>query len=172
MRKQRMATCHPDRLHSAKELCKTCYNIQYLEQPENRARLKEYYVQYRARPEVQNRVKARTAQPRIKAQKKAYDARPSSKVLKFLRRYPKCKMFGEQLLALYMISPNDRLCFLCGNSGEGIVHMHHNHDTGEVLGWTHSRCNINEGFVPAIVSMLRDRRSNGLSDLPGWPILP
>lgn len=62
-----------------------------------------------------------------------------------IQEYAQPKATAEQVLKFY----ENRLCILCGGELDWISSrptLHHSHETGEVMGFTHNACNVVEGI--------------------------
>ncbi len=61
---------------------------------------------------------------------------------------------SEELVRLYQES---RICVLCEEPLEAKPSLHHNHETGKVIGFSHTRCNSIEGFLSKLSLLARER---------------
>lgn len=137
----RMATCHPERKHKARGLCKACYlrAVYYANPERERERRRRRYHERRE-------VKAKNAwhnpgreRARAGYRRKAYGLEP--------------REFEA------MLEAQEGRCALCGRLFRQTPHVDHNHKSGRLRGLLCSRCNIGLGWVEA--SLRRDRRWMG-----------
>lgn len=120
-RPRKMSDCHPDRLHSGRGMCKSCYRRWY------------------------------------KATNQAYKDRQAV----YRLEHPNSRsQVSSSLMNAYGLSQADRdakvllqggLCAICGTPPDGngnasVLHVDHDHETGDLRGMLCTRCNVGLGM--------------------------
>ena len=124
----RTATCHPDRLHNAKGLCKQCYD------------------KFRRPPDVN---RATNALPEVKARKQQWVAQKRSENPRFFADRHRLKRYGLTSSAAWdLMYQQGGKCKICLRSLEDrLFHIDHDHITGTLRGILCAACNTAIGML-------------------------
>ena len=118
--------------------------------PEIMEQIRAYSKAYNAKPETKERHRAhgraRYAKPEARkliiAQNRAYRAKPDAKAKMYAWR---TGISFEAALPWFLVPMDQRICCWCQEPANGFWCLDHDHDTMEIRGWAHIRCNSLEG---------------------------
>jgi hypothetical protein len=130
------APCHPDRLHHARGLCRTCYYENWQKTTDARKKQREYGRNYYAlhREQARASVKAR------------WEQLPKAERARLLK--------AKHLKMRYQLTPDEYAQMLIAQGGKCAVcekpfrtiDVDHDHDTGDVRGLLCRGCNLGVEF--------------------------
>lgn len=163
LRKRRQPTCHPDRPHCAKGLCRPCYRHTYhilnLDRAHKLTRL--YYEKHRDQTLDHSRRWAVLNRDKVRHYHRKYDQRNSEKrreiMERWITRHRDSYLQGRKIRRLKyeyglsreqyerMITNQDGRCAICKRAVR--LEIDHDHKSGNVRGLLCRECNLAVGGI-------------------------
>lgn len=172
----KIAKCHPDRKHMAREMCKPCYDRWRWKEwkPKNQAQHKDWYRRNKAKVLADTKAYAIANKGKVRVWRRAWKARNAEHVKTTNRRHHLWRFYRltpENVDALRLAQ--DDLCAICHREFEIMPHVDHDHSVrgrAALRGMLCTHCNKLLGhayesvdtLTSAIEYLQRHRRLRGL----------